>query len=996
MVHWNLETMEYYGPLPTIAKQTDNVGYTWYQQCNCCPYGYHIDLDFVRYCESIGQQADRTGSIKRRRDRRRQRQSMEVLLGLEPPFIHTLEKIHQKAIEEELPHSDTKKSSLIQDDLYEVVSDFERTLQRSKGKKLSNNLPDVTAVHETIHRAPSLSSMSSASGSSMTVLPSVADTANGPREYDTISVESYGLSPAALQNIREQMALSLERTKELEERVKLIPSLQAQLSVLKEEKRQLLLQLRTEINAVNRKFINNTVTLPHVRLRSNSLTHSTSVESIHKKERQPPPIPRRDFGVMCSVLTRNVGVGHQTPKTKSVSTTTVNGDANGGYSDKWYKEKIRFLTTDNQVPFFPNSNIHEFKSSPILCAKTTQTQPSRQCYEASSQTLIEPKVQTVHSYTQTAEQKKSFNTIGVLATVVTADASSEAYVKTATLGVSDHTLDEDTCSKCVQEKHKLSHVQEGLSTDGLSISLASLAAPRSKSFNLGEDRLNLPPRNRTVSCQYEPSNHHKACQHESKTQSKACQNEIKVYHKAMQYESFSLSKCTDTKDLRNEVRHVGCNTKQITKATSEIGCNTKYISLDDPFCSKCLRKEKDDSPKKEESAMPSKIPRPQIPTTPVETRKFRRQDTYTKIPASANEASGLSGLDLSPKHDSDLPSPLEKVKQSYKLSKISSTSQNGVDVTFKTEQESTLSLPESDLCQSNAQGHRKKVKPSKEMQAALKVLNDSLQKGQTKNLKNQLTNAINIIQQEWFKISSLINADPLDVEDYLDCFEDISSDLLHYVVNMVDVSGNTAMHYAVSHGNFDVVSILLDSKVCDINQLNTAGYTSVMLVSLAEMCSPTHANVVRRLFQLADVNIRAKQHGQTALMLAVSHGRLDMVQMLLEAGADINIQDEDGSTALMCASEHGHIDIVKHFLSQPDCDSTIIDVDGSTALKIAMEAGHRHIGVLLYAHERNLHSAPHGSKLKRNKSTSLSPKVPSSPLPLRSSHRALTDIKSTK
>lgn len=61
-------------------------------------------------------------------------------------------------------------------------------------------------------------------------------------------------------------------------------------------------------------------------------------------------------------------------------------------------------------------------------------------------------------------------------------------------------------------------------------------------------------------------------------------------------------------------------------------------------------------------------------------------------------------------------------------------------------------------------------------------------------------------------------------------------------------------------------------------------------------------------------------------MLAVSHGRLDMVQMLLEAGADINIQDEDGSTALMCASEHGHIDIVKHFLSQPDCDSTITDV----------------------------------------------------------------------
>lgn len=72
------------------------------------------------------------------------------------------------------------------------------------------------------------------------------------------------------------------------------------------------------------------------------------------------------------------------------------------------------------------------------------------------------------------------------------------------------------------------------------------------------------------------------------------------------------------------------------------------------------------------------------------------------------------------------------------------------------------------------------------------------------------------------------------------------------------------------------------------------------------------------------------QHGQTALMLAVSHGRLDMVQMLLDAGADINIKDEDGSTALMCAAEHGYIEIVKYLLNQPDCDSSITDVVSNT------------------------------------------------------------------
>lgn len=71
--------------------------------------------------------------------------------------------------------------------------------------------------------------------------------------------------------------------------------------------------------------------------------------------------------------------------------------------------------------------------------------------------------------------------------------------------------------------------------------------------------------------------------------------------------------------------------------------------------------------------------------------------------------------------------------------------------------------------------------------------------------------------------------------------------------------------------------------------------------------------------------IMSKQNGQTALMLASSHGKLATCKLLLEAGAAINVQDNDGSTALMCATEHGHIDVVKLLLSHPDCDITIND-----------------------------------------------------------------------
>lgn len=71
--------------------------------------------------------------------------------------------------------------------------------------------------------------------------------------------------------------------------------------------------------------------------------------------------------------------------------------------------------------------------------------------------------------------------------------------------------------------------------------------------------------------------------------------------------------------------------------------------------------------------------------------------------------------------------------------------------------------------------------------------------------------------------------------------------------------------------------------------------------------------------------LRCPQTGQTALMLAISHGRQDMVAALLACGADVNAQDADGATALMCASEYGRLDTVRLLLAQPGCDPALLD-----------------------------------------------------------------------
>lgn len=123
-------------------------------------------------------------------------------------------------------------------------------------------------------------------------------------------------------------------------------------------------------------------------------------------------------------------------------------------------------------------------------------------------------------------------------------------------------------------------------------------------------------------------------------------------------------------------------------------------------------------------------------------------------------------------------------------------------------------------------------------------------------------------------------------------------------------------------------------------------------------------------------SILLSQAGQTALMLAVSHGRVDVVRALLACEADVNIQDEDGSTALMCACEHGHKEIAGLLLAVPSCDISLTDrvsphpgtpwggraahrtsilravhalQDRSTALMVALDAGQSEIASMLYS-----------------------------------------------
>lgn len=206
-----------------------------------------------------------------------------------------------------------------------------------------------------------------------------------------------------------------------------------------------------------------------------------------------------------------------------------------------------------------------------------------------------------------------------------------------------------------------------------------------------------------------------------------------------------------------------------------------------------------------------------------------------------------------------------------------------------------------------------------------------------------------VLYQEWFRVSSQKESQADTVTLYLREVGFHTPTLLRYIVNLADGNGNMALHYSVSHSNFSVVKLLLDTGLCEVDHQNKAGYTAIMLAALTAAESPEDMEVAQQLLRMGKINAQASQSGQTALMLAVSHGRTMMVQVLLDCGADVNIQDRDGSTALMCACEHGHTEIAKILLERPECDMSLTDKDGHTALSVATKASHSEIVDLLKA-----------------------------------------------
>ena len=158
----------------------------------------------------------------------------------------------------------------------------------------------------------------------------------------------------------------------------------------------------------------------------------------------------------------------------------------------------------------------------------------------------------------------------------------------------------------------------------------------------------------------------------------------------------------------------------------------------------------------------------------------------------------------------------------------------------------------------------------------------------------------------------------------------------------------TPLIIAAMKGNEEVVDVLLQFGA----EIDKKGTVSVRGDSrsgaTALWCASRwgHYNIVKLLVDnCANINLPADS-GSTPLRPACNNGKFDIVRYLVEHGADVNAADSNGHTCLMFASYSGHYHIV-HYLLEKGADPECVTTEGTTALHDSAEYGHFTISKLL-------------------------------------------------
>lgn len=185
------------------------------------------------------------------------------------------------------------------------------------------------------------------------------------------------------------------------------------------------------------------------------------------------------------------------------------------------------------------------------------------------------------------------------------------------------------------------------------------------------------------------------------------------------------------------------------------------------------------------------------------------------------------------------------------------------------------------------------------------------------------------------------------------------------IIDIKDNVGNTALHYATMLNNIIVVKKLIENnadpliknndflnvfelalkynrnyiieylvdKNFNLNFFSESGESFLQLAIVYQ-----NKKIIDLLIKKNKINInnQEKDYGVTALHQLVIQNDVDLVEKIINSGADINLQDYYGNSSLIYVCDENSNNILEILLSYSDLNYDLVNIDGDTALHIIL------------------------------------------------------------
>ena len=172
------------------------------------------------------------------------------------------------------------------------------------------------------------------------------------------------------------------------------------------------------------------------------------------------------------------------------------------------------------------------------------------------------------------------------------------------------------------------------------------------------------------------------------------------------------------------------------------------------------------------------------------------------------------------------------------------------------------------------------------------------------------------------------------------------------MLRLLPAKSMKSLHDAVKEGDVQTVASLLHAGT-DVDATVMNGVTPLMIAAehgrtqIAELLLSAGATRDARIWTPSFlVDVEPHSGGYTPLHFAASRGRNAIIRLLLERGSDINLTTDYGSTPLHEAVCNGHTETVELLLNL-GADANRTDGNDNTAIEVAEGWGHTKVVEIL-------------------------------------------------